>query len=584
LSEVMNAYSGATVGNPIKDTKGQWNKIHQSLIDGTLSWIPYWRELQAYINPQLGYFYERTPNYPYEYDVFMIDQAAQQSNIIQAAGMQTGISSPSRPWFKLKLRVKHLNESDDNKTWLSRQEDKMYQMLAGSNFYNASHQFYMELGCFGHAAMFVEPSLDEIARFITLTCGEYAMGLGSDGKPNMMARRIKMTSSQIVDKFGYERTPLQIRMEFDADKHTIWHEVKHLIKPNPDHNPSSPKSKEMKYHGVYWMNESPETEPLQTEGYKSFPVMFARWNVQGQNVYGFGPGWQARNDSKSIQLIMTDILSACEIGVKPPMLAPVSMQRGGGVNLTPGRVIWYDPQSGGNPGIMPAMELKFDIPSAMQAKGVIEDQIRKAFFADLFLMLQQLDNHNMTAREIIERSQEKMTMIGPVLERLNHEFLKPVIHKIWELMLDIPGLIDPPPQGIQGIDMDIEYISILAQAQRMSNITAIEQWMQFSLEMVKGGLPQAAYKINVFGTLDEYGDMLGVPPAMITSDKDATAQMQQAQQQAQQQQKMAAMQQMAQSAQHAAGATQQLGNTPLANGNSALDALLGNQPQGGPGQ
>jgi hypothetical protein len=185
------------------------------------------------------------------------------------------------------------------------------------------------------------------------------------------------------------------------------------------------------------------------------------------------------------------------------------------------------------------------------------------------MMVAQSQRPNMTAREIVERHEEKLLMLGPVLERLESELLDPLIDRTFSIMLRV-GLIPPPPDELQGMDMKIEYISMLAQAQKMVGTAAIEQITGFAAQLA-AVYPGVTDNIDADAAVNEYGDMLGVPPKIVRSADD-----------------VAAMRDQAAKEQKAAQATSTLPNvvegaktmseTKL-DTNSALDALMGRTAQ-----
>jgi hypothetical protein len=555
-------------------TKEELNKQYEDLFSNTSNFKPKWKDLKKFINPQLGFFTEDVENQGNRDDEELLNQTAVQANKIQSAGMQSGITSPSRPWFKLELSNNELVELDEVKSWVSTSQDIMYKVFAGSNFYNNAHVFYEELGCFGSACMLVLEDLKSVVRFKTLTIGEYACGLDQYGNANRLARLLRLTVSQIVDMFGIDNVPETIKQQYKDKKYNRFYKVKHLIYPNPDYNPNKLAKKHMMFKDVYWVDECTDDKFLKEGGFSSNPICFARWQVTGSDIYGKSPGWLALSDSKGLQLLEADVYTATEMQVRPPMVVPASTFQEGGINIIPGGVNPYNPTGGNGDGaIRPAFQVNMDINAAEAKIAKIEASISKTFFADLFLMLEQIDHTNMTATEIQERSQEKMTMIGPVLERLQGEFLRPLIERTFELMMRVPNLLPPIPEVIQGMALDIKYVSILAQAQRMTTITGIQQTANFVASLAQA-FPQALDKVDIDTVIDEYASAMGTT-TMIFGDDKVEALRQQKQQQMMQQQQMAQISQMAQLAQQGGQAAQTLANTPTDNGNSALNQLLG---------
>jgi len=200
--------------------------------------------------------------------------------------------------------------------------------------------------------------------------------------------------------------------------------------------------------------------------------------------------------------------------------------------------------------------------------------IDKTFYVDLFLMIAQIDKGQMTAREIVERHEEKLLMLGPVLERLEGELLDPLIDRTFKIMLRT-GVVPPPPEEIQGEDMKVEYISMLAQAQKMVGTTAIEQTISFVGNMMDA-FPEIKDAVDADEAIIEYGDLMGIPSKIIRSKDEIMAIREERQKAEQAAQTAAVMPQMVEGA-------KKLSETELGK-NSALDALLGNRQTQLPGQ
>jgi hypothetical protein len=197
--------------------------------------------------------------------------------------------------------------------------------------------------------------------------------------------------------------------------------------------------------------------------------------------------------------------------------------------------------------------------------NIVEKRLDQAFFADLFLMLAQSDRREITAREVDERHEEKLLALGPVLERLHNEALNIAVTRTFMIAFRA-GLIPQPPQEVQGQDLKVEYTSILAQAQQAVAIAGIERFMGMVGSMA-GVDPDVLDKVDFDQVVDEVGEALRVPPAIIRAD-DAVAEQRQAK--AAQQNQMA----MAAAAQPAAESAKTLSETRLGTG-SALDILTG---------
>ena len=226
----------------------------------------------------------------------------------------------------------------------------------------------------------------------------------------------------------------------------------------------------------------------------------------------------------------------------------------------------WDVTGGDIYGSSPGMEALGDI------KQLQHQQLRKAaFYADLFLMLANDTRSGVTATEIAERHEEKMLMIGPTLERLHNELLQPLVHLTFERLAEV-GALPPAPPELKGREIEVEFTSLLAQAQRAVATAGIDKFVG-NLGGIARFKPEVLDKFDSDAWADEYSEMLGVDPRLVVPTEVVLSQRQQrAQAQMQAQQAQATAQMM----QQQAATAKTLGATPTKGGAStALDDVLG---------
>jgi len=552
--------------NAIPVERSELNKLHKQLFDIQTSghWQRTWKDIRDFINPNLGFFEEDMPNYGDRKDNQMLTSKPLLANNIQGAGMQDGITSPWRPWFRLTIQNVGLSENQDVKVWCDYVTQIMTDIISRSNFYDNSEEYYKELGAMGTAAMMTEEDPDTGVYFRTFTAGEYAIGTDHRNQINRFARLLRMPVAEIVSKFGIDNVPETVKMMFDNKNIEKYMNVKHIILPNPNYKSKSLIKWAMKYISFYWIDECKD-EYLSIDGYHEFPVVCSRWAVRGADIYGRSPGWYALADAKELQSLALD---ASEIRAKtanPAMMMPADVKSAGPINTLPGGITFYNRDiTNGSSGVTPLSPTGNPLQAIIQQQTELVSDINQHFFVDLFRMLEGIDTGNITAREIIERVQEKMSQLGPVLTRLQHEFLQPVIDRIFGICLR-NNIFPQAPDVLQGQELKIEYVSVLAQAQKMSGLTAIDQLTQYVGQLSQMD-PSVSDKFDKDTAVDKYAEMLGTPPSLILS----TDQVQQIRQQRQQQEQQ---QQAIQAASEGSKAAQTLSQTPLGQ-NSALDALI----------
>ena len=529
---------------------------------------PQWEEIARYVTPGRGVFDDAEPNRGDRRDRDILDATPLQALTTLAAGMQGGLTSPSRPWFKLGVTDPELGDYEPVRVWLDEVERRMLHVLGRSNAYNGLHTLYAEVGAFGTGALYIEEDPTEALRCTALTAGEYSVAFDSRGMPSEFCRTFWMSAPQMADKFGYDVLSDAPRSALDNGRRGQWFKVHHLIFPNDEFSPlgkADRPAKNMPWASVYW--EHGKERPLRVSGYEEFPVLVPRWDVVGADFYGRGPGWAALGESKMLQELRHDYLGAQKLSIKPPLMGHADLKKAR-PNLMPGSLTYYE----GDVGIRPIYQVQPDIPGQLQAIAESRQLIQRFFYADLFLMLAANDTRDMTAREVAERHEEKMLMLGPVLERLENELLDPLIERTFAIM-DRMGLMPPPPEDLGGKLLQVEYISILAQAQRMVGLDNIERLAGFVGQMAQLN-PAVLDKLDLDEAVDQYAKKLGVPAVVVVSDENVAAiREQRAQQQAQMEQ-MAAAQQMAQTAQQSAGAVNQVAQAAESGGLDQLAAMV----------
>lgn len=522
-------------------------------------WLTHWRELSEFFMPRRGRLtlaggteqYNRGEKRHQK----IIDGTPIAARETLSAGMMAGITSPARPWFRNTVADPYLREQQDVKTWLSDVDRIMRDILARSNFYEAVHAFYDEIGTFGTAVMIADEDHDDVVVFRTMTAGEYMLGLDARGRVDTMYREFKMTVRQMVQEFGYEVCSQSVKNQYDNGNVEQWVDVIHGIEPNEDRDPTKADKRGMPYRSVYF-EKANRDGMLRERGYRENPIMAARWSVLGGDTYGTSPAMNALGDAKALQVQERRKALAIDKMVDPPLNVPVEM-RNKGVASIPGGINYYTQANGARPGITPAHEVNGTMLSPLlEDEEQIRGRINRFMFADLFLMLANSDRRQITAREIEERHEEKLLMLGPVLERLNSEFLNRLIDRVFGIMLRA-NLIPTPPEALQGQTLKTEYISVLAQAQKHVALGGLDNFLQRA-SMVFQVSPSTMDKVDFDQIIDETGDMLGVSPRIIRSDDDVAA----IREQQAQQQQMAQMAAMAKPMADAAGAVTKMAGTP----------------------
>jgi hypothetical protein len=544
----MTKYDGGLYyEGTVQDTRKseRYRKRFRQLKEETTvgDWRAHWKELSEYMLPRKGRYLSSDDttedNRGEKRNASVINGSSYDAIRTLSAGMQGGLTSPSRPWFRLTLPDADLAEFGPVRNWLHDVRNLMLHVFQRSNFYGAIHSVYEELGVFGTNAMLIIEDFRDAVRFRPYTVGEYYLANGPDYRPNTLYRRFTMTGRQIIDKWGRERVSHRILRSYEKNMGEDRFVVIHAIQPNLTYDPASMGIPGMRYESVYF-EESPgegnEEKLLEVSGFETMPFVAPRWSVTATDVYGRSPGMDALGDVKMLNKMETKSLKALDKMIDPPMNAPTTMRKYGNPNTLPGGVNYIDVQQG-QQGFIPAYQISPRFQDMEFKIDRVEQRIRRFFFNDMFQMILGQEK-TMTAREVAERHEEKLMMLGPVLERLQSEMLEPIITRTYHIMNGL-GMLPPAPEEIEEGGLQIKYVSLLAQAQQMVAAPSIEQFVAFAGNLAAVH-PSILDKVDFDQAVDEYGDMLGVTPKIIRSDDDVeelrAARSQQMQQQAQMEQ------------------------------------------------
>ncbi|MGP5510892.1 portal protein [Pseudomonas helleri] len=514
------------------------------------NWLPEWRELSDFIMPRAGRFNTSDVNQGKRRDKKIINPRASFAARTLTAGMHSGMTSPASPWFKLGTPDPGLMQYGPVKEWLYAVEKAMREVMARSNLYNVLPTVYGEEGVFGTAAMAALPDDHDTVRFYPFTVGSYMIANSDRGQVDTLYREFRMTARQMEQQFGKAAMSITAQGLLNSNSEA-WIDICHATEPNDQREAGRKDNQNMSYRSMYWEKGGDSDKVLRQSGFQEFPVMAPRWDVLGEDVYGTGPGSMCIGSTKALQLMERRKAEMMEKGVRPPMGAPTSLQNQR-ASILPGSITYLnDTQVGAK--FAPLYDVDPRWMNQLRGEIAAEEQIAdSAFFVDLFLMISQLDGER-TAYEIATRKEEKMLMLGPVLERQNDDLLDPCVDQVFHLMVEqslprwmglLPGnpLLPPPPKEMGGLDLRIEYTSILAQAQRAIEGSSIERAIGFAgtVANIKQD-PSSLDLLDTDNALREYFKAVSVPPTLVRSDDQVAAirqQREQANQQAQIEQQM----------------------------------------------
>lgn len=496
----------------------------QSLESIRYSWWLHWRDLADYLLPRrMRWLYPNNQNWnrgtPLNQNI--INNTGTIAARTLAAGMLAGTTSPAKPWFRLAPTDSTLAEDQEAKIWLEEARNRMMRIMAASNYYTSKGTQLFDEVVFGTSPMIIYEHPDKVIHCYVPTPGEYFCASNGDFEVDSLYRRYPLTLSQVVSTFGLANIPSDMRQRYESGGAGLNNEViiSHALEPNPGFSIDAGSGvdgygvpKMFRYREVYWIWGRTGSPPLRIRGFNDQPFSVLRWDVFGNDAYGRSPGMDALGDVKQLQFEEKRKAQAIDKSVRPPMVADASMKNEP-ASLLPGAVT-YVPQLSNGVGFRPVFQVPPILSDLIKDIMGVEQRIRDTFFNGLFQIL-PVDSAVRTATEIDVRQQEKMILLGPVLERNDTEGLGPDIKRIFAICARM-GVFPPMPDVLRRTSLKIEYVSMLSELQRGSMTTAIERTLSMAGNLVPI-VPSIMDNIDADVAIREYGSLLRVDPRMLAS-------------------------------------------------------------------
>ncbi len=502
------------------------------------SWMSHWKDISEVLLPRAGRFLP-TENNRGGKAAFrkILDSTGTRALRTLSGGMMSGMTSPARPWFRLTTFNPELDESYEVKVWMSQVTSLMQMVFYKSNTYRALQMAYEELGAFGTSATLIYDDFDRVIHCHPLTIGEFAIATDSRGRVNTVYREFRMTVAMLVQEFGLANVSRAVKDMYDRGQLDEWVDVINAIEPRTERDPRKTDAKNMPYLSVYFEKSGDKGKVLRETGFTEFPAMCARWSVTGGDIYGTSPGMEALGDLCQLQQMQFRKSQAIDYKVHPPVLIPSEMKNMG-TQFLPGGVIPYSNAQQAQQ-IRSAYMVDLDLNSLLVDIQDVRQRINEAFYRDIFMLMVNSTDKTMTATEVTERHEEKMLLMGPVLERLNAEMLDPLINIVFNKLVQA-DLLPPLPEDLQGQQLNVEFISILAQAQKAISTNSVDRMFSV-LGNLAGMKPDIVDNVDLDFWPQWYADALGVDPRFIVSGKKVAVIREQ---RAQAEQQAAAMEQL----------------------------------------
>ena len=494
------------------------------------------QEQADYFSPNSVRFIARNVNKPRVRSKKILDSTTLIAVRNFASGMMTGATSPTRRWFKTGVMNKDVENNWAVKNWCARQAELSRNILYSSNFYQLLPEVYDQLAVFLFSCLSMESDYETVVNFKCLPIGSYYYSKNHRGVVDTLCRNYMESARNLVNEFGFENCSEKVQEASKTRPNDLF-EIVHFVEPNQEYKEGSPISAQKKFISVYY-EVTEKNKYLRKSGFDRFPYVVFEASCNGEDNYpSKGLGAYALPDAKQLMSMVKEYAKAIKKMVTPAYKGPAALKNAD-LSDAPGH--FNETDENGN-GLSPVYEVNPRVLELKDGINEMRESIKSIFYNDLFAMILNTAERGRTATEVNELKEEKMVLLSPLLEQI-HTALKQILDWLFYEELKV-GILPEIPEELQGQDIEIEFVSTLAQAMKAQNIASMERFTTFVANMGQAIDPVLLKKIQGEKMIDDYADFANIDPAQITPTDEIMkyrAAMEQKQQQAEQ---LAAMQQ-----------------------------------------
>jgi hypothetical protein len=485
-------------------------KKYERMKGERVNWDEYWEDLAEYFIPRkdnvYGYKLEGERKHFRLYDSTSI-----VSLELLASSLQGMLTNPSSVWFDMETGDPELDKRKDVRSWTQACVRIMIDTLNQSNFQEEIHETYLDLAGIGTTVLAIEEDDIFDIRFRSSPIYGSYVDENERGIIDTLSKCYQMTWRQILRKFGDE--PFEDDYEcMDRAKNKPEHkeDIVFLIEPEIDNK----KTNSTKFKAYYVLRS--KNILLKEATYQSWPYAVPRWTKLNEEKYGRCPAMKALADVKMLNAVMRTTIRGMQKTVDPPLMVPDN-----GfllpINTTPGGTNFY--RTGMRDRIEPfpntaRPDVGLDFIENIRAR------IREHFFVD---QLQLINQRDMTATEVMQRTDERLRFLGPIIGRMNNELLKPIVDRVFDILMR-RGKFPPMPAVLRDVkDLQIVYTSQIAKAQRTGEANVLNKVLQAAAPIIQSQ-PDTMDNFNGDNVIKHFAKLYGLPEEMLSSSEEVEGQ------------------------------------------------------------
>ncbi len=492
------------------DTKKLWSRCKELEQERSL-YMRRWQDVVDYILPtHRDFTTKRQPGA--EKSIFNWDATATISNEILASAFHDAMTNKSMPWYQHTFRDRKLAEKRVAKIWLEESQDIAQTAFNLSNFYPVIEVFWNTAPALGTAALFFEDDYGKF-RFENVPLQEITFEENSHGIADVIYRRYQMRVDAILDQWGdVAKQSQKVQAAINKDRLYDKLEVLHYVAPrrnkptfNPDH----------RYIQVYSLPDGIHLNEKngKFDGFHEQPYMIFRWKKMPGECYGTGIGMMIMPDIKTLNATIEIKMEALPLQVNPPWKTTennlISIGEDGVIK--PGAIIYCRRTD--------HLE-RVNTTGGLNVSEIEEEKqrqkIRDSYFVNQLLLAP--DRPEQTAYEIQQRQNIVYRLLSQNASRAEVEVLKPIVERGFGILFR-SGQFPDLPEELQGQELDIEFVSPLARAQKFQEVQATLQISEY-VGNLSSLIPEVRHTLKWRDIISTHAANIGAPSKLIRDEKE----------------------------------------------------------------
>ncbi|WP_419786033.1 portal protein [Pseudodesulfovibrio sp.] len=444
-------------------------------------WVPTWRELADYMLPRKDSFAgSGSTSLPRggAGDERIFDSAPMHALELLASALGGLLTNPSQVWFDIRARDAEIGDEEEVRTFLQQARERMLAVFNSEDtgFQSNVHELYLDVALLGTAVMYVEADPENAVRFSTRPLGEVFVAESARGMVDTVYRSYEIPARQALREWGNALSAEGRQKGVDSPETPV--RILHAVFPRSDRDPMGFGAANFPFGSVYL--EMGAEHVLEESGYLEMPYLVPRWAKAAGEIYGRGPGQTALSDTRVLNAMGRTALMAAEKMADPPLMVPDDGFLGP-VRSGPGGLSYY---RAGTSDRIESLPVAVDLAATEKMMEQRRESIRRIFLNDQL----QPEGQMGTATEAVIRQSEKMRVLGPVLGRLQTEFLSPLIRRVFRILLRA-GELPRFPDGLTPDNIEVRYTSPMARAQKQYEAQGLSRTMEYLAPLVGTGDP-----------------------------------------------------------------------------------------------